>query len=86
MSVNAELARRIEEAMLSVAREVSDAAHVQVRIPDWQPVGLDEGLHWMRETLSEGFYVASRVTWKEREATVWMKLWEYGEPEPNWEA
>jgi hypothetical protein len=40
----------------------------------------------MRETLSEGFHVASRVTWTEREATVWMKQWEYGESEADWEA
>jgi hypothetical protein len=84
MPVNVELAKRIEETISSVAREVSGAASVLVRMPDWQPVGLDEGLHWMRESLSEGLHVASRVTWKEREATVWVKLWEHGEPEPDW--
>jgi hypothetical protein len=84
MPKNTELAKQIEDAVASLAREVESADSVIVRIPDWQPVGLTEGLHWMRSSLAEGFYVANRVTWNEREATVRMKIWEHGEPEPEW--
>jgi hypothetical protein len=56
-----------------------------VKIPGWEPVGLNEGLEWMRGCMAEGFYVRSRVTWLGDKATIWMKTWEFGEAEPEWE-
>lgn len=39
----------------------------------------------MRESLSEGFYVAHKITRTENQTTVWMKTWEHGDQEPAWE-
>ena len=86
MPADNRVAEQIETVLTSLAREVEGADDVVVRIPGWEPVALGQGLHWMRASLAEGFYVASRVEWNDRKATVWMKIWEYGELEPEWEA
>jgi hypothetical protein len=79
---NDEVAKRVENQIAHLRHEVKSAADVVVRIPDWDPVGLDEGLQWMRCVLAEGFRVESRVTWAGDKATVWMKAWEFGQSEP----
>lgn len=74
--------RRLERA---ITEEIGAAAPV-VRIPDWEPVDLREGLRWIRDMVLEGWYVDYLVETDQTPPVLWLKLWEYGEPEPSWEA
>jgi hypothetical protein len=68
----------------SLLKEVAGPAPVIVRIPKWQPVGLEEGLRWVQSMIYEGFYIAYKISRSDSFVTVWIKRWEYGEDEPAW--
>lgn len=60
---------------------------IAVRIPDWDPVDLDEGAAWFGSRIDNGWYVGYRVcTPQDRHVDIWMKYWEYGEAEPGFPA
>jgi len=52
------------------------ADDVIVRIPDWEPVDLEEGLRWLQASHYEAFKVDHRITWKGKTATVHFAIWE----------
>jgi len=83
--VNHPVHKKWEALRDALLDELRDASEVVVRIPRWEPVGLEEGLNWARSSIYEAFYVAYRVQWSGASATVWMKIWEFGQDEPKWE-
>jgi hypothetical protein len=82
--MNASVQKEWEATKDSLLAELRDATEVVVRIPDWEPVGIEMGLQWMRSSIYEGFQVAFRVERSGATAKVWMKKWEFGENEPDW--
>lgn len=56
---------------------------INVRIPDREPVSLDEGAKWFGSRIENGWYVGYRVAAAQTTVTIWMKYWEFGEPEPD---
>jgi len=61
--------------------------HIEVRIPDWPAVGLDEGAAWYGSRVDNGWYVRYRVCVKDVvDVSIWMKYWEFGEDEPPFAA
>ena len=64
--------------------EIASCNEVTCQIPDWDPVDLDVGLHWLQSSVYEGYYVDYKVYKENDSATVWFKVWEYGDEEPTW--
>lgn len=56
---------------------------IAIRIPDLDPVGLDEGALWFGERIDEGWYVDYRACAQDLHVDIWMKYWEFGEAEPD---
>ena len=55
-----------------------------VLIPNWEPVGIDIGLHWLKATVYEGYYIKYRIKKNSSQQIVLELLnWEYGEEEPE---
>jgi hypothetical protein len=54
------------------------------RVPGWEPDSLEVGLRWLQSSIYQGFYTDFRIERQGTSATVWFKIWEYGEPEPDW--
>jgi hypothetical protein len=73
--------RRLER---SIAADIGETTPL-VRIPDEEPCPLEFGLHWAREMVLEGWYVAHLFEAEASPPVIWLKQWEYGEPEPTWE-
>jgi hypothetical protein len=77
---------RWEQLRKRFIAEVGNFAEVVCRIPGWEPESLEMGLRWLRSSVYEGFYVDFRVEPEDAKATIWFKIWEYGEPEPDWDS
>ncbi len=57
-----------------------------MRLPLGQaPCDLPDGLDWLAKMAAEGWYTDYLVEDDEAGVTVWVKAWEYGEPEPDWD-
>ena len=66
-------------------RDVAAFDEVSVRLPGQQPCDLPDGLVWLVEMAAEGWYLAYEVEATNSTATVWVKQWEFGQPEPRWD-
>ena len=77
---------RWEQCRDRLNAEVTGFSEVVCRIPGWQPESLEVGLRWLQSSIYEAFYVDFRVEPRGNVATVWFKIWEYGEPEPDWDS
>jgi hypothetical protein len=75
-----------EQSRDALLAELQGIDVVDVRIPGWQSVDLAQGLRWLQSSIYEGFSVASKVVRSGAAATIWMKIWEYGEDEPSWDS
>lgn len=69
----------------AITRDVGDDSPV-ARIPTWPPTTVDQALEWARTSVYEGWYVAHLLERSEGLATLWMKVWEFGDDEPTWAA
>jgi hypothetical protein len=54
-----------------------------IKIPNWEPVNLTDGLTWIRSTIYEGYYVKWRIVNSMRNKYIELLKWEYGEEEPD---
>lgn len=54
------------------------------QIPNWEPVDLQTGLRWLQASIYEGFSVAYRLERSNEGVSIWLKNWEFEEPEPEW--
>jgi hypothetical protein len=81
-----EVEAKWEQARDRLTTEVSRCSKVVCRIPRWEPESLEIGLRWLQSSIYEGYYVDFRVQKQDVTATVWFKIWEYGEPEPAWDS
>jgi hypothetical protein len=69
----------------AIKEAVHPFATVEARVPDWSAVGLEEGLDWVLHLTKEGYYVDFQVDEQDPTSCVlWLKFWEYGDPEPGW--
>ena len=75
-------AERWAEARETLLAQLTPAETVNVLVPGWQPIGIEDGLNWLRATIFEGYYVKSHIEWTGDVATVAFKFWEFGDPEP----
>jgi hypothetical protein len=66
-------------------RDVATYEAVSVRLPQQPLCDLADGLVWLVEMASEGWYLDYKVEATADGATVWVKRWEFGEAEPAWE-
>jgi hypothetical protein len=66
-----------------ILNEIADLPDIVVHIPLWQPVGLEQGLSWLRSTVYEGYFVGYRVEHSASRTTLFLKSWEFGEEEPE---
>lgn len=64
--------------------EVADCEVVEVRLPGQPPCDLADGLDWLAAMAAEGWYTDYSVERDGSSAVVWVKSWEYGDPEPEW--
>lgn len=74
--VNRTAEERWTEHRDGLLQELVAAAEIVIRIPGWDPVGLDEGLRWLQSTHYEGFKVGHQIEWAGRRATVAFDPWE----------
>ena len=77
---------RWEQARARLNTEVSGCSKVECLIPGWEPESLEMGLRWLQSSICEAYHVDFRVEKRDTSATVWFKIWEYGEPEPAWDS
>ena len=67
---------RLQSYRERLASELGDAATVTVRIPGWEPVGLNYGMHWLQSSLYEGFQVDHEIERSGDAATITFRIWE----------
>lgn len=48
---------------------------IDVRIPDWDPVGLEEGGNWIGARIENGWFVGYRFCADGNHVSVWCKYW-----------
>ena len=68
-----------------ITRDVGDGPAV-ARIPTWPPTTVDRALEWARTSVFEGWSVTHLVERTEGSTTLWLKVWEFKDDEPNWAA
>jgi hypothetical protein len=56
---------------------------ISVRIPDGQPVSLEEGVVWLAARIDRGWHVGYRFCARDTQVEIWMKCWRPEEPEPE---
>ncbi|RYD84464.1 MAG: hypothetical protein EOP84_05405 [Verrucomicrobiaceae bacterium] len=83
--MNASVQEKWETLRDSLRQELSEADEVVARIPGWPPSSIEQALRWVQASVYEGFYVAFRVERSAASVTVWLKKWESGEDEPEWQ-
>ena len=75
----------IEKRYNDIENEILKASKSEdieiIKIPNWDPVNIHEGLRWIRSSVFEGYYVKYRIVKEERRIDVLN--WEYGEEEPD---
>jgi hypothetical protein len=71
-----------EQRLATLNAELGNPTDYTYFIPGWSPVAANEGLHWFRATLWEGFYAAYQIDHASK--VVRFKSWEFGESEPSW--
>jgi hypothetical protein len=71
-----------EQRVALLTSELGNATEYTFLVPGWPPVNANEGLHWFRATLREGFYAAYKIDHATK--VVRFKSWEFGELEPSW--
>jgi len=54
-----------------------------IKIPDWQPVSIEDGFVWIRSTIYEGYYLKWRTVKIKGKNQLELMSWEYGEDEPE---
>lgn len=74
-----------------IQRDLAAAVPV-VRIPGWEPTDLTTGLEWLRGNVFQGFEVDYLVDRTGDSTRLWLKSWEYWDPEdpsdsevPTWD-
>ncbi len=76
-----------EAAWVRVPREldelVAETGITRVGVPEWRPVGFEEGRRSAYEFAAEGYFVESKAF--PTADVILLKVWEYGDPEPTWE-
>lgn len=70
------------EAEAALRRALGNSHNASCLIPGWEPVDLATGLHWLKTSIYEGYYVKFRIDEAETCKIVKFKIWEYGEDEP----
>jgi hypothetical protein len=73
-----------EAYVTSLIRELGEASQFTFLVPGWDAVNSIAGLHWVRSSLWEGFYVAHKIDHHRR--LVYLKSWEFGQAEPPWDS
>lgn len=66
----------------AIEREARAVGIARAAMPPQRAVSLAEGVVWARSMASEGFDVGYVVD--TAAGVVWIKVWEYPDPEPSW--
>lgn len=66
-----------------ISKKLSPGLEIEIHIPGWSPVGLEEGFQWIRATIYEGYYLKYQIISKNGVNVVSLLKWEFGEDEPD---
>jgi hypothetical protein len=83
--MNPDVEARWFELCEAIERDLGDTKAV-ARVPTWPPTAVEVALEWARTSIYEGWYVSHLVDRNEAPTTLWMKVWEFGDDEPTWDA
>lgn len=73
--------RRLSDAYRNLG-SVHGRPTIDVRTPEWDPVGLEEGVKWIGTRIENGWF-GYRFCANGNHVSVWCKHWEYGDAEPE---
>jgi hypothetical protein len=77
---------QVQKIQTEIRKLIKDGFPVEVHIPGWKPVGIEEGFHWIKATIFEGYYLKYQVSMKSGVNVVSLLKWEFEEEEPEFKS
>lgn len=74
-----------------LAADLGDGQAISFFIPNcdhsqWQELAQNDAMRWLQHNHYQAMYVDHRLIEAGSQVRVYFKVWEYGDPEPDWGA